>query len=123
MALIEKRGPGQYRVRVRRKGESANPITKTFESREAATKWARRIESELDAGKHVLFLANAETNSMTLRTALERLLTKAVRSCQTTSLLTVKDPRIRCKLLPRTGANSSSCLLCASRKFLRAATK
>ena len=71
MALIEKRGPAQYRVRVRR-AELPKPINRTFESHEEAEKWARRIESDLDAGKRVLFLANADTKSMTLREGLER---------------------------------------------------
>ena len=71
MAMIEKRGPAQYRVRVRR-ADVPKPISKTFESREEAEKWARRIESEVDAGKRVLFLSNAEAKSMTLREGLER---------------------------------------------------
>jgi hypothetical protein len=71
MAMIEKRGPAQYRVRVRR-ADLPKPISRTFESREEAEKWARRIESEVDAGKRVLFLSNAEAKSMTLREGLER---------------------------------------------------
>ena len=71
MAMIEKRGPAQYRVRVRR-ADLPKPITKTFESRKAAEKWARRIESDVDAGKRVLFIGTAEAQSMTLREALER---------------------------------------------------
>ena len=63
MAMIEKRGPAQYRVRVRR-SDLPKPISKTFDSRDDAEKWARRIESEIDAGKRVLFLSNAETRSM-----------------------------------------------------------
>lgn len=71
MATIEKRGPAQYRVRVRR-ADLPDPITKTFESRQAAEKWARRIESDVDAGKRVLFLASPEAKSLTLREALGR---------------------------------------------------
>lgn len=71
MAMIEKRGPAQYRVRVRR-ADLPKPISRTFESREEAEKWARRIESDVDAGKRVLFLANAEAKSMTLREGLAR---------------------------------------------------
>ena len=71
MAVIEKRGPAQYRVRVRR-ADLPTPITKTFDSRDEAEKWARRIESEVDAGKRVLFLATPEARSLTLREALER---------------------------------------------------
>jgi len=71
MALIEKRGPAQYRVRVRR-ADLPKPITRTFDSQEAALKWARRIESEVDAGKRVLFLTSPEARSLSLREALER---------------------------------------------------
>lgn len=71
MAMIEKRGPAQYRVRVRR-ADLPKSLTRTFESRDEAEKWARRIESEVDAGKRVLFLANAEASSMTLSQALAR---------------------------------------------------
>jgi integrase len=71
MAMIEKRGPAQYRVRVRR-ADLSKPITKTFASREEAEKWARRIDADVDAGKSVLFLASPEARSLTLREALER---------------------------------------------------
>src|SRR5262245_28625959 len=71
MAVIEKRGPAQYRVRVRR-ADLPKPISKTFDSRVEAERWARRIESEVDAGKRVLFLATPEARSLTLREALER---------------------------------------------------
>ncbi len=71
MAMIEKRGPAQYRVRVRRI-DLPKPITKTFESREEAQKWAQRIEADMDAGKRVLFLASPDARSLTLREALER---------------------------------------------------
>ena len=71
MAAIEKRGPAQYRVRVRR-ADLPKPITKTFESHEEAEKWARRIESDVDAGKRVLFLTSPEARSLSLREALER---------------------------------------------------
>ena len=71
MAMIEKRGPAQYRVRVRR-ADVPKPITRTFDSRDEAEKWARRIESEVDAGKRVLFLTSPEARSLTLREALER---------------------------------------------------
>lgn len=71
MAMIEKRGPAQYRVRVRR-ADLPKPITRTFDSKEEAEKWARRIEADVDAGKRVLFLASPEASSLTLREALER---------------------------------------------------
>ena len=44
MASIEKRGPYQYRVRIRLKGVS---LTETFESREAAEAWAAEREAEI----------------------------------------------------------------------------
>jgi hypothetical protein len=69
--MIEKRGPAQYRVRIRR-ADLSKPITRTFESKEAAQKWARRIETDVDVGKRVLFLANPEARSLTLSAALER---------------------------------------------------
>lgn len=71
MALIEKRGPAQYRVRIRR-ADLPKPITGTFESKVEAEKWARRIETDLDAGKRVPFLADTEAKSLTLHDALER---------------------------------------------------
>jgi hypothetical protein len=71
MAMIEKRDPAQYRVRVRR-ADLPKAISKTFDFRGNAENWAHRIESEIDAGKRALFLSNAETRFMTLREALER---------------------------------------------------
>ena len=71
MAMIEKRGPAQYRVRVRR-ADLPKPITRTFDSKDEVEKWARRIEADVDAGKRVLFLASPEASSLTLREALER---------------------------------------------------
>lgn len=69
--MIEKRGPAHDRVRVRR-ADPLEPVSKTFASREEAEKRARRIESDVDAGKRVLFFSNAEAKSMTPREAPER---------------------------------------------------
>lgn len=44
MATIDKRGPYQWRARVRRDGKS---LTKTFESYEAANEWALRLEGKI----------------------------------------------------------------------------
>jgi integrase len=71
LATIEKRGPSQYRARVRRAGVD-KPITRTFESKLEAEKWARRLEADVDAGKRILFLATPELQTLTLRSALER---------------------------------------------------
>lgn len=71
MALIEKRGPAQYRVRIRR-ADLPKPISASFDTKAEAQKWARRMESELDAGKRVLFLNSTEATSLTLREGLER---------------------------------------------------
>lgn len=47
MATFEKRGKF-WRVRIRRAG--APPQTRSFDDRAQAQKWARSIESEVDAG-------------------------------------------------------------------------
>jgi len=46
MATIEKRGPGQWRAKVRKKGFPVQ--TQTFGSRAEAEAWARDIESQMD---------------------------------------------------------------------------
>ncbi|MDA3785901.1 MAG: Arm DNA-binding domain-containing protein, partial [Deltaproteobacteria bacterium] len=48
MATIEKRGPYQFRAKVRKFGYK--PVTKTFNSRKEAEKWARSVESKIDRG-------------------------------------------------------------------------
>jgi integrase len=48
MASIDKRGDGQWRARIRRKGYPEQ--TNTFDIREDAEKWARAVEREMDTG-------------------------------------------------------------------------
>jgi hypothetical protein len=71
MATIQKRGAAQYRVRIR---HSSTPklLTRTFNSKQEAEKWARRTEADLDAGMRILFLGTPEAQSLSLRAALER---------------------------------------------------
>ena len=71
MASIQKRGPAQYPARVRRTGVH-KALTRTFETKQEAERWARKMEADLDAGKRILFLATPEAQSLTLRSALER---------------------------------------------------
>lgn len=51
MAQIEKRGPNQWRARVRRLGFPGK--SKTFDTREDAEKWARAVEREMDRGAFI----------------------------------------------------------------------
>lgn len=67
MAQITKRGPAQWRVRVRRKGYP--DVSKTFDYREDAEKWARAMEREMDTGA---FIPRTEAENTTLSQALER---------------------------------------------------
>jgi integrase len=67
MASLRKRGPYQWEVRIRRKGQ---PVTcKTFETRILAEKWAREIESEMDKGTYI---SRSEAENTTLSEALDR---------------------------------------------------
>lgn len=67
MATFEKRGPGQWRAKVRRKGFRVQ--TDTFETRKKAEEWASKIESEMAQG---LFVCSKEAQRTTLGEALER---------------------------------------------------
>lgn len=67
MATIERRGPGQFRARIRRDGHPAR--TRTFPTRAQAEAWARDIESKIDTGEPVL---SAEAARTTLHEALDR---------------------------------------------------
>lgn len=67
MASINKRGPYQWQVKIRRKGFPVQ--SKTFETEEDAKKWARLIESEMDRG---IFVSQAEAERTTLKEALDR---------------------------------------------------
>ena len=67
MASIRKRGLYQWEVRIRKKGL---PVTcKTFETRAAAEKWAKEIESEMDRG---VYVSRGEAERTTLSEALDR---------------------------------------------------
>lgn len=50
MATIEKRGPYQYRVKIRRRGQT---VTQTFESHQAAQEWALEQEGKIVGGTYV----------------------------------------------------------------------
>lgn len=69
MATIQKRGPYQWRVMVRRKGHPTQ--SRTFEIKADAEAWARAIENEMDRG---MFVSRAEAESTTLAECLERYL-------------------------------------------------
>lgn len=69
MASITKRGPYQWRARVRRKGYP--DAAATFTSREDAEAWARAAESEMDRG---VYVSMREAERTTLREAFERYL-------------------------------------------------
>lgn len=67
MASIRKRGEYQWFAQIRRHGY---PIqSKTFETRDAAEKWARAIERELDQG---LYINRGPAEKMTLGAVLTR---------------------------------------------------
>jgi integrase len=66
MAYIKQRG-AYWRAEVRRKGYK--PIYRTFDTQKQAEQWARRLESEMDAG---LFFDRTEAEKTTLKEALKR---------------------------------------------------
>lgn len=66
MAYIQERG-GYWRAEVRRKGYK--PFYRTFDTQKQAQQWARRVESEIDAGTYI---DRSEAERTTLREALER---------------------------------------------------
>lgn len=67
MATIERRGQGQFRASIRRKG--LEPLRRTFPTRALAEAWARDLETKIDAGEPV---ASAEAARTTLHEALDR---------------------------------------------------
>ena len=67
MATVEKRGPYQYRAKVRKKGFATK--TKTFTTRKTAEEWARKTESEMERG---IFVCTREAENTTMGEALER---------------------------------------------------
>ncbi|HRE17998.1 MAG TPA: site-specific integrase [Rhodocyclaceae bacterium] len=73
MATIKRRGDFQWRAQIRRKGHPAQ--SKTFETREAAEKWARSIERERDQG---LYINRSPAEKNTLGDILTRYLEEIV---------------------------------------------
>lgn len=69
MASILKRGPYQWQVKIRKRGWPKQ--TRTFETYEDATRWARKIEAEMDDG---IFVSRREAEATTLDEALDRYL-------------------------------------------------
>lgn len=67
MAEIKRRGPGQFRARVRRAGHPHQSAT--FPTRELAERWASGIEAAMREGR---FTGMAEAAATTLDAALER---------------------------------------------------
>ncbi|MDA8149897.1 MAG: site-specific integrase [Nitrospiraceae bacterium] len=67
MATVQKRGPYQWRVQIRKKGFP--PQTRTFDVRSEADAWARQVEGEMDRG---LFVSRKEAENTTLSEALDR---------------------------------------------------
>lgn len=67
MASIRKRGEYQWFAQIRRHGYPTQ--SKTFETRDAAEKWARAIERELDQG---LYINRGPAEKMTLGAVLTR---------------------------------------------------
>ncbi len=78
MATIRKRENGKfisYETQIRKLGYPAQ--TRTFKTREAAEKWARMVETEMDRG---IFVSRAESERTTLAEALDRYLTEVTPS-------------------------------------------
>jgi len=73
MATLVKRGERQWQAKVRRK---CHVVSKTFETKGRAEVWARKIESDIDAGR--LHAASLEAERVTLNEALERYLSERV---------------------------------------------
>lgn len=67
MATITKRGPYQFQAQIRRKGFPSQ--TRTFETKQAAQKWVRSIETQMDHGE---FVDRSVLKSITLGDLLER---------------------------------------------------
>lgn len=67
MASIERRGPGQFRVRIRRKGHPT--LVRTFTTRALAAAWAREAEGRMERGESYI---TPEAQRTTLCEALDR---------------------------------------------------
>lgn len=73
MATIGKRGERQWQAKIRRKGLTTSA---TFENKARAEVWARKVESEIDAGR--FNPGQIEAGRVTLHRALERYLAERV---------------------------------------------
>ena len=62
MAVVEKRGDGQYRARVRKTGFP--PLSKTFINRSDALTWAKGVEVEMERGS---FIATSKAQTTTFK--------------------------------------------------------
>jgi integrase len=69
MAVIEKRGDGQFRARVRKTGFP--PLSKTFINRSDAATWAKGIEVEMERGS---FVTISKAQSTTFKDLADRYL-------------------------------------------------
>lgn len=67
MAVIEKRGPYQWRVKIRKKGCPTQTITK--KTKKEAEAWARMVESEIERG---IFISSSVAEQTTVAEVLDR---------------------------------------------------
>ena len=67
MATIEKRGLGQWRAKIRKKGYPIH--TKTFTTKARAERWAKKIESEMEDG---IFVSRSEAEKTTFKQLMTR---------------------------------------------------
>lgn len=65
MAYISQRG-AYWRAEIRRRGYK--PVYRTFDTKQQAQQWARRLEGEMDSGQ---YYDRSESERTTLREALE----------------------------------------------------
>jgi integrase len=73
MATITRRGPLQWKVRIRRRGYP--DTSKTFETKADAEAWARQIEGEMDRG---VFISRTESEQYTLGECLDRYVAECI---------------------------------------------
>lgn len=90
MATIRNRGNYQWQAQVRRLGYP--PQSKTFDTREAAEKWARAIERELDQG---LYINRTSAEKNTLGDVLTRYLEEVVPEHKGASVETIRIKAIQ----------------------------
>lgn len=96
MATIRKKGELQWHCQIRRKGYPAQ--TRTFETRDAAEKWARAVERELDTSG---FIDRREAEKSTMRTILERYRREITPSKKSAAIESIKiDVILRDPVLP-----------------------